>query len=216
MNRLQELYVGLSKERAGKAQFLPLIKIEKKDFDQFDIRHKFSDLPEYTHIIFTSKNAVEVFFQALQYFSYDTKCLLEKNMICIGEATAKSLATFGPYKCELPKIATQEGLIDLLELKDLSDSYIFLPASSKARSFLRNALRKRSVRMQVCDLYDTKTNFPQKKIDLSNFRKVIFSSPSTIDAFLEVFGKKPEGLSLESTGPITAQYLDKMIKEQKL
>lgn len=40
----------------------PVIKIVPRSFDSPHVRAAFEDLKEFTHIVFTSKNAVEVFF----------------------------------------------------------------------------------------------------------------------------------------------------------
>ena len=201
------LYIGTKTEFEKGVEYIPFIKVVPKPFDSFSIKHQFADIKEYTHIIFTSKNAVTIFFQALDYFKLSQTVLEDKVVICIGEATRKALESFGVKNTIVSKEATQEGVIETLAFLDLKNAYVFYPRSSRARQTLRNALLLWEVRVQVCDLYDTVCDLPKELPDLNVYKEVIFSSPSTIDAFKSAFSSVPEGVKLKSIGPVTESYL---------
>ena len=70
-----------------------------------------------------------------------------------------------------------------------------------------------------CALYDTVTYLPTPQLNLVEFDEIIFTSPSTVDAFVEIFRELPSDINLIAIGPITEDYLSEKrkslsIKEQ--
>jgi uroporphyrinogen-III synthase len=57
-------------------------------------------------------------------------------------------------------------------------------------------------------LYDTVTQKLEPKPDLNHVQEIVFTSPSTVLAFLEIFGALPKGKKLIAIGPITQQQLE--------
>ena len=202
------LYLGLSPKHFQKeVTHLPLIEIIPRSFDRFDICSAFADIPEYTHIIFTSKSGVEVFFACLKEKGYSVEDLKGKEILAIGKVTAKYLEEQGAEVTKIAETETQEGMIHLLNLEDLKKAYVFLPQSSRARCALVQSLILRGVRHQRCDLYDTVPRQIHVKPDLHAFDEIIFTSPSTVDAFEKVFGRAPKGKILTAIGPVTQSKL---------
>jgi len=200
----KKLYVGLNPK--GDVTHLPLIEIVPRPFDQVDIASVFADIPLYTHIIFTSKSGVEVFFDCLRHHGFDK--IEGKKIFAVGKRTAEKLKENGLKPSHIATQETQEGVIHLLAMEDLDEAYVLLPQSSKARPSLANTLMLRRVRHQLCHLYDTRVKVPTVKPDLETFDEIIFTSPSTVDAFIEVFGGIPKGKKLTSIGPITERKLN--------
>lgn len=204
----KSLYLGLSPKHFGKeVVHLPLIEIVPRPFDRLDITCAFADIPEYTHIIFTSKSGVEIFFSCLKEKGYSEKDLEGKEIVAVGKVTAKHVEDHGAKVSKVADVETQEGVIHLLALEDLGKAYVLLPQSSKARCALVQALIHRGVRHQRCDLYDTRPKIPAVKPELESFDEIIFTSPSTVEAFKKVFGKAPKGKKLIAIGPVTRSVL---------
>lgn len=175
----------------------PVIKIVPRTID-------ISDLSLYTHIIFTSKNAVKVFFSQVSSLPPSLK------VIAIGKVTAEHIQAD-----MIAQEETQEGIINLLKHIDLKNAYIFYPRSSLSRPVLLDFLKSQNIRHAVCDLYDT---LPQQPLPLPNFNEIdeiIFTSPSTVDAFLLIFGSLPLDKKLTSIGPITEERLREELKRCK-
>lgn len=136
------LYLGTDPSLYGKStahlEHHPVIKIEKRDFSSFQIQHQMRDLKNYTHIIFTSKNTVMVLKEALEFFGYDVSILASKVILSIGDATSKALTEIGVATFLQPEIATQEGMMDLLDRIHCEDGLFFLSqiVKGKSHSFL--------------------------------------------------------------------------------
>lgn len=184
-----------------------MIEIVPRKFDSFDIKYQMEDLADYTHIIFTSKHAVNIFMEALHFYGYSKECLKKKEYLVIGSSTAKALQDAGINHMHVAAKETQEGVIDLLDILNLEQSYIFYPRSSRARPTLSYYLRIRQLRHQICDLYDTKAASLIDLPILSEFDEVVFTSPSIVEAFFEHFSVIPSSLKLTAIGPITKESL---------
>jgi len=152
--------------------------------------------PQFTHIIFTSKTAV-------RYWPGPW----DKELITIGSATAAALKQKG-YDSVVAKVATQEGVIDLVSnLK----GYFFLPRSRLARPVLTDYLKANNIPFYALDLYDTVFQKLEPVPNLEDFDEIVFTSPSTVDGFLKIYGRLPKTKKLTAIGPITNQYLNSWV-----
>ncbi len=124
-------------------------------------------------------------------------------IIAVGQATADALERVDAVAAD----ETQEGIIVLLEKMDLVDANICLPRSKQARREIDKYLSERGISYKVVDLYDVKTKPYQKLPDLSTIEEVVFTSPSTVRAFKELFGALPSDKKLTAIGPVTKQAL---------
>ncbi len=192
---------------AGHLIHYPVIKIVPRPIDHLEIRQVFDDIEEYTHLIFTSKNAVRVFFSHLEALKIPVENVRKKTVIAIGQVTAGYLSANGLDSHYVSKEETQEGVVHLLNGLNLDDAYIFMPRSSLSRPVLANFFNEREIRYQACDLYDTVSQAIEPKPDLDLVDEVVFTSPSTVKAFLEIFGELPRGKKCLAIGPVTQQAL---------
>lgn len=185
----------------------PVIKIVPRSVDHPEIKAALDDLPAYTHLIFTSKNAVKVFFGMLASLQIPIDAIQSKTSIAIGEVTASHLRMRGLNPQHISSEETQEGVVKLLNQLSLEDAYVFLPRSSLSRPVLAQFFHERQIRMQACDLYDTVSQVIYPKPDLDHVDEIVFTSPSTVKAFMEIFGQLPKDKKCLAIGPITEQAL---------
>ena len=177
----------------------PIIEIVPREIPRYVIE----DMEEYTHFIFTSKHSVSLFLNFVQ-----DKKVLEGKVICaVGQESAKKLELLGAPFPHIAKEETQEGIIDLLCSMDLKEAYVLFPRSSLARHGIENFLMAREVRYQAFDLYDTVTKKPEQMPNLEQFEEIVFTSPSTVKAFVDLFLTLPKDKKLTSIGPITQEAL---------
>jgi len=90
---------------------------------------------------------------------------------------------------------------------DLENAYFFMPRSSSSRPIIVNFFQERQIRYQSCDLYDTVTQILEPRPDLDQIDEIVFTSPSTVRAFIEIFGTLPNGKRLIAIGPVTEEAL---------
>jgi uroporphyrinogen-III synthase len=121
--------------------------------------------------------------------------------------TAAHLAAKNSPPHHIAQDETQEGVVQLLKSLPLENSYIFLPRSSLSRPVLVQFFEEQGIRYQTFDLYDTVTQGLEPKPDLDLVDEIVFTSPSTVRAFIEIFGALPKHKKLVAIGPITQSAL---------
>lgn len=157
------------------------------------------DVAKCTHWIFTSPNAVR------HWFSLGISGCFEKSF-AVGPSTAQALFQRG-IQAMIAPVATQEGVIEMLETMDLEGALIGWPRSAKARTVLDDYLSRRGVSFLRFDLYEPVMQRLEPVPDLAAFDEIVFTSSSTVDAFLEIFGRIPWEKKIVPIGPITADRL---------
>lgn len=185
----------------------PVIQIVPKSPFAPELMLAYDDLKEYTHLIFTSKNAVQIFFRHLSELNLSNAILTDKTLIAIGAVTAAHLKAQGTPASHIAQQESQEGLVQLLNQLDIEDSYFFLPRSALSRPVLIQYFIQREIRFQACDLYDTKTFKSAPAPELKEIDEIVFTSPSTVKGFIEIYGGLPQGKKLLAIGPITENAL---------
>jgi len=197
------LYLGLElpqKKVEGDIIHYPIIQIIPRHPHNSDIQIALQDLHAFSHIIFTSKSVVRTF---CNMFPND----FPAKTIAIGKATASSLEEHGIYPAIIAGIETAEGIIEVLKELDLSDAYILWPHSALSRRTIPNFFAKENIHFRECVLYDTLPHHPAPIPNLDDVDEIVFTSPSTVDSFLELFGNLPHDKVLVPIGPITEARL---------
>lgn len=200
------LYLGLDlplKPLPGNIIHYPIIRIIPRPLHS--IKHAFNLISECTHLLFTSKTAVRLTCDHVPLAS-----LQSKQIFAIGEATAHELSRYSLSASKIAKTETAEGVIDLLKEETQSDICYFWPHSSKSRPVIRNFFKENGLRFVECELYDTEVNDQDPLPDLGNVDEIFFTSPSTVEAFIKLFGILPRNKVLSAIGPITQASIDNL------
>jgi uroporphyrinogen-III synthase len=155
-----------------------------------------------THVLFTSRSAVK---------HWSLLASVEgKKGLTIGAATAALLEG----SAKIAPVATQEGVIELLKTIDLQNGLLFWPRSAQARPVLAEYLTKANIPFYALDLYETKWQKPEPVPNLDDFDEIVFTSPTTVNAFLKIFGPLPKDKILTAIGPVTEILITKSDREQ--
>jgi uroporphyrinogen-III synthase len=194
------LYLGLDLPDHLKEDFLhhPLIEIIPLSYPPVDV-------DPFTHIVFTSKTCVRLFCAENRLAE---NRLAGKKLVAVGQMTAKALEKIGYPVDHIAEEETSEGVVALLKKLPLEDSNILWPHSLKSRSVITDFLESNNIRHTELPIYDTVTKRGVEKVDLCDYNALFFSSPSTVDAFLEIYGPIPENMKILSQGSITRDYIE--------
>ncbi|MDR3624193.1 MAG: uroporphyrinogen-III synthase [Chlamydiales bacterium] len=200
------LYLGLDPARYGKPVYhLPLIQVVEKNLNDTCYKQMWEHFSQFSLVIFTSQNVVKILCNALADRQL-LELLHEKKLICIGMATQNALFEYG-FNGIVAKKETAEGVIELLQECLSNDNVLYLH-SSCARVVIREFLKERGIQHFSQPIYDTELLFPKELPSLDEFEEIVFTSPSTVDAFLKIFKVFPKNISLLAIGPITKLYLE--------
>jgi uroporphyrinogen III methyltransferase/synthase len=90
----------------------------------------------------------------------------------------------------------------------MSGYEILLPRSDKGLPFLSDELRASGNRVTDVSVYENSIDIDAENVELSDFQKIIFSSPSGVDAFRLLYGDLPEGIQLIAKGKTTKNKIE--------
>jgi uroporphyrinogen III methyltransferase/synthase len=153
----------------------PLIKIEHLPF----ISNSNMDILEFDYIVFTSRHGVKHFFE-----EYNNNSQLPK-IISVGSVTTAALRERGIEPFFESPTQSARGIIDFFRDKPRG-SRILLARSDKGLKALTDGLRQH----EVTDLpvYSNRPDKDAVKQDLTQYDKILFSSPSGVEAFRDLYG----------------------------
>ncbi|PWU16184.1 MAG: hypothetical protein C5B45_01090 [Chlamydiae bacterium] len=206
------LYLGTdpSYYKAKGAQIIhyPVIQIVPR-MDSY-IQAAYNKLASYTHLLFTSKNTVRVFFQQLNDLGISKNLLEPIIIIAIGQVTASYIKKYA-HCSFVAEEETQEGVVAFLCTQSLEKTHFFFPRSSLSRNVIIGFFKKNHILFQDCFIYDTVIQKNPPLPDLGDIDEIVFTSPSTVKFFLEIFSAIPLDKKLVTIGPITQKALSEII-----
>jgi uroporphyrinogen III methyltransferase/synthase len=177
-------------------------------------------LPETGLVIFTSANAVEIFFHILFDFELDARSLASSKVCAIGPETARSLEEHGIRPEMVAGEYTAEGLADALSGWDIAGRRVLVPRAKMGRDALPALLAQRGAEVQVLPVYETvrpatSADELRRLFDGDGVDVVTFTSSSTVANFIDAFprGEMPAAVSAASIacmGPVTADTATKL------
>lgn len=200
------LYLGLDPLRfqeVGEIVHRPIIQIEPFSLSQPDIKLAFEEMFLYTHLLFTSRVGVEL---TVGFAQQAKVSLLGKKIITVGSATAEKVQALGFSVSHTAWNECGEGVVDLLKELSLQGSYLFFPHSNLAREIIPDYLKQKGLKYRALPIYQT-VACPIFLDDLESFDTVVFTSPSTVKAFIDQHGKLPAAEKCWAIGPITEKAL---------
>ena len=162
-------------------------------------------LESYTWILFTSANAVQIFWEHLQGLGKDTRALAGLKVGVIGPGTALALEQHGITPDFIPGSFVAESLAE--EIGPVAGERILLPRAEQARPVLTGRLREEGAQVDEIKIYRAEPVLdspPPLDVDW-----VTFTSSSTVRNFILALAKHgltlPDGVKTACIGPITAQ-----------
>ena len=153
----------------------PLIKIEHLPF----ISNSNMDILEFDYIVFTSRHGVKHFFE-----EYNNNSQLPK-IISVGSVTTAALRERGIEPFFESPTQSARGIIDFFRDKPRG-SRILLARSDKGLKALTDGLRQHEV--TALPVYSNRPDKDAVKQDLTQYDKILFSSPSGVEAFRDLYG----------------------------
>ncbi|HJM99600.1 MAG TPA: uroporphyrinogen-III synthase [Acidimicrobiales bacterium] len=183
---------------------LPTIEIQPPDDEGKELRESIQNLAKYDWIILTSSNGVEMFLREIN----DRTVLDQKQIAVIGSGTEKTLKQYGFEADLIPHDFSAEGLVQVFPAFQ-DKGRVLLPSATQARDFLPTALQKFGWTVDVVHAYQTCI---PKHFDPFNNQKIgadiiIFTSPSTIENFISMYGLENMPPKIISIGPVTSNAI---------
>lgn len=207
--------------------FFPVIEIRPFE-ENVALDRAIAKLECYDWVVFTSVNGVDVFFEHLAYPSSFPGEGLGVKVAAIGPKTAQSLEARSVTPNFVPEEYVAEAILP--GLGDLCERWVLLPRAEIARKALPEAIMKAGGVAHEIAVYQTLPAEPDPEglaVLKSGVEAVTFTSPSTVENFLEIVRRigldplhLPGNPRIACIGPITrktaegAGYVDVVVAEE--
>ena len=194
---------------------IPTIKIEKIE-NNLELEEEINNLKDYSYIIFSSKNAVDIFFDKLNEMGYDSRALYNIKICAVGAETARHIKTRGINPDIVPKKYVAEGLYEELKYIITENDKILIPRAKNARDFLVKNLSEKCFVKEVLT-YESVIDYSKKDelldiMENENVDYITFASSSTVRNFMTLIGEgninKLKSIKIISIGDITSKTIE--------
>ena len=208
------LYLGTNPSKyqsMGNILHHPMIEITEFFFTDAMSEEILNDLKETEIIIFTSRFAVKYFMNILEQQEYSIKNLEKIDCVVIGKDTALSLSDYKITPAVISSVETSQGLLNAMAQKyNVLGKKILFPRSSLPNPYLKEQLERRGAQVKEWIVYqNTKPAQQNRLADVMtrDIEAVLFTSPSTVKNFLEIYGDIPRNWRILSKGSHTSKML---------
>lgn len=207
-NQASKLSVMLSSLGARIVEF-PTIEIHKED-DLSLFRKALQSVETYDWVVFTSQNAVNIFFDELFAWGRDARALGTVKIAVIGRASGDALKQYGIIPDLIPVKFVAESLLDEFRKHHVSGQRILIPCSADARMTLTEGLMEMGAVTERIHIYRAGRP-PVSEVNLLDEVKtadvITFTSSSTVTNFFSMI--QNTGAVLASIGPVTTDTIKK-------
>jgi uroporphyrinogen III methyltransferase / synthase len=169
----------------------------------------------YRWVVFTSQNAVPLFFGRLAALGGDTRRLGGARVCAIGPATAKALVAYGIVADVVPAAFVAEAAVDAIKNADpgLAGAAVLVPRAEEARDALPDGLTAAGAVVDVVSLYRTEPELSDggalaRRLLEGEVDAVTFTSSSTVKNFVGLVGAEAATCgryAAAAIGPITTR-----------
>ncbi len=201
-------YYKLAEKYGIKVDFRPFIQIEPVDVKEF--RNQKVAFLDYTAVIFTSRNAVDHYFNMCKEVKVDVPT--DMKYFCISDQTAHYLQKYITIRKRkiFTGVRTATDLIEVFK-KHPTEKYLF-PCSNIRKDDIPNFLKENEYEYAEVVLYKTVASNLSDLAEIK-YDVIAFFSPSGINSLMVNFPDfKQNNTRLAAFGPTTA----KAVKDQGL
>ncbi|WP_411953563.1 uroporphyrinogen-III synthase [Alkalibacillus sp. S2W] len=149
-------------------------------------------IKEHDWLVITSHNGIYYFFEWLQQMNISSQILNTLRIVTVGEKTRQTLASYGFEVDFIPDVYDADSLVHEL-IHTYKAQYPLLIKGTKSRAVIDEALSHDHIPFRSLVVYKTVTNWSEQEriqclMETTTFDAFVFTSPSTIDAFLDMVG----------------------------
>lgn len=178
-------------EQIGTVIHQPLIQIEPIEPNP-ELDNHLNQLHQFDWLFFTSRYAVNFFFEALQKKGKDSRSLNGIKIASVGNITTEALKQVGIVPDLQASEESSEGLLNDIETNRIASGKVLIPRSDIGLLVLPEGLLRLGWEVTTLSIYSN--IFPEnlKPLDLTEVQIIVFSSPSCVTNFKHLYGHFPQ------------------------
>jgi len=200
-------YFDLARKYAVEMEFHPFIRLEPISSKEF--RKQKIEIPDYSSVIFTSRNAIDHFFRICEelklIISQDTK------YFCITEAVALYLQKFILYrkrKVFYGADGTNKSLFDVINKHRENENFLYPCSENQQDNEIVNWLKSNKCEFQTPFMYRTISNDVKDMLQSKEYDMICFFTPSGVKSLFDNFPTyKQNGTLIGAFGSNTSKAI---------
>jgi uroporphyrinogen-III synthase len=171
---------------------MPATQIARLDLTP--LRTAIGNVAQYDWVMFTSQNAVAIFWEQLLGAGRDSRALAGVKIAAVGPATAGALLERGITVDLIPKRFVAEGLLELLrERDDMAGARVLYVTAQGARDVLPDGLEEMRAGVTVIEAYKSIPDGQgaeklARAIEAGKVDLATFTSASSVKAYVDAVG----------------------------
>ena len=167
---------GASVSRVGKSKILPM--------NEDALVQAVRNLKSYQWIVFTSRNAIDLFFRTVRNENIDMRAFGHVKFAVVGRGTKEYLEQFGFYADFMPSEYTTDSLANGLTKVVKPGEKVLIPRAKQGSKRLTEILLAADIKYTDLSIYDVKAE--QSKVsDIKGLDFLTFESGSGVRGFFE-------------------------------
>lgn len=166
---------------------------EKPEFDTALL-----SLEQYRWIVFTSTNAVNLFFQRMDKLAIDRRKLSKARFAAVGAGTAKALLQYGYHADLVPPQYSAYHLARELGTFVKPEEKLLIPRAEQGSEELLTILKDKNILYEEIKIYDVISKYPEAELyerQMEQTDYLIFTSSSGVHGFFRNSSGKAEELT---------------------
>ena len=197
-------YFDIANKFGVELVFRPFIKVEP--ISSKDFRAQKVSILDYTAIVFTSRHAIDHFFNMAK----ELRVAIPEEMkyFCVTETIALYIQKYVQYRKRKVFFGETGRIDDLVPtmVKHKNEKYL-VPMSDVHNDSLAQLLDSKKLQHKECVMYKTVSNdFTPEEVKTFDYDMLIFFSPSGIESLCKNFPNFKQGkIAIATFGPTTAK-----------
>lgn len=175
------------------------------------LEEELSRLEDYQWILFTSQNAVRLFFERMKRRKTDIRRLGGIRFAVLGSGTAEKLLEYGIKADFIPSKYRVSVLAEEFAKVVKSGERVLIPRALQGSPKLDDILTEKQISYRDIPIYDVTGKMTQNVKCLESLDYLVFVSASGVTAFFEQLRERgltlPEGIRIACIGKITQKRL---------
>lgn len=166
------------------------------------------------YVVFTSQHSISSTIECIPELLEEQENYI---FISIGDTTTEALHNAGIKDVIQVEEDNRFGIIKWFEKEKYDEANaryedIIYPHSSLSPEDIPLALQELGFSVKSFVAYKNVMPEHPRLVNLNHFKRIVFTSPSTIDNFIELYGKLPENTEFITRGPITQNHLEEVLE----
>lgn len=168
------------------------------------------------YVVFTSQHSISSTIECIPELLEEQENYI---FISIGNTTTEALHNAGIKDVIQVEEDNRFGIIKWFEKEkekydEANARYedIIYPHSSLSPEDIPLALQELGFSVKSFVAYKNVMPEHPRLVNLNHFKRIVFTSPSTIDNFIDLYGKLPENTEFITRGPITQKHLEEVLE----